>query len=80
MKISLIASIVLAVGGLFCPPIGIIDGSVLSVIGLLLMFIVVEKIPEAIKAGKSVRIQKGSFGVEISDVSDIEPKVDVRSD
>ena len=67
MKISLIASIALAVGGLFCPPIGIIDGSVLSAIGLLLMYVVVEKIPEAIKAGKSVRIQQGSFGVEISD-------------
>ena len=67
MKISLIASIALAVGGLFCPPIGIIDGSVLSAIGLLLMFVVVEKIPEAIKAGKSVKIQQGSFGVEISD-------------
>ena len=67
MKISLIASIALAVGGLFCPPIGIIDGSVLSAIGLLLMFVVVEKIPEAIKAGKSVRIQQGSFGVEISE-------------
>ena len=67
MKISLIASIALAVGGLFCPPIGIIDGSVLTAIGLLLMFVVVEKIPEAIKAGKSVRIQQGSFGVEISD-------------
>ena len=67
MKISLIASIALAVGGLFCPPIGIIDGSVLSALGLLLMFVVVEKIPEAIKAGKSVRIQQGNFGVEISD-------------
>ena len=67
MKISLIASIALAVGGLFCPPIGIIDGSVLSAIGLLLMYVVVEKIPEAIKAGKSVRIQQGNFGVEISD-------------
>ena len=67
MKISLIASIALAVGGLFCPPIGIIDGRVLTAIGLLLMFVVVEKIPEAIKAGKSVRIQQGSFGVEISD-------------
>ena len=73
--ISLIASIVLSVGGLLCPPIGIIDGSVLSAIGLLLMFVVVEKIPEVIKAGKSVRIQQGHFGVEISDVSNPETSV-----
>ena len=65
--ITLVVSIVLVVMGFFTPPIGIIDGSVLTAIGLLLMFVVVEKIPEAIKAGKSVRIQQGSFGVEISD-------------
>ena len=65
--ITLVVSIVLVVMGFFTPPIGIIDGSVLTAIGLLLMFVVVEKIPEAIKAGKSVRIQQGNFGVEISD-------------
>ena len=65
--ITLVVSIVLVVMGFFTPPIGIVDGSVLTAIGLLLMFVVVEKVPEAIKAGKSVRIQQGSFGVEISD-------------
>lgn len=29
------------------------------------MFPVIEKIPEAIKAGKSVRIQKGDFSAEV---------------
>ena len=65
--ITLLVSIVLVVMGFFTPPIGIIDGSVLTAVGLLLMFTVVEKVPEAIKAGKAVKIQQGNFGVEISD-------------
>ena len=47
------------------PPVGIIDGSVLTAVGLLLMFSVIEKVPEAIKAGKSVKISKGDFSAEV---------------
>ena len=43
-----------------------IDGSVLSAVGLLLMFSVIERIPDAIKAGKSVKISKGDSSVEIT--------------
>ena len=43
-----------------------IDGSVLTAVGELLMFSVIARIPEAIKAGKSVKIQKGDSSVEIS--------------
>ncbi len=63
--ITLAVSIGLIVGGFLVPPIGIIDGSVLTAVGLLLMFAVVGKIPEAIKAGRSVKIQKGDFTAEI---------------
>ena len=66
-RISFVSSVLLIVGGFFCPPIGVIDGSVLSAVGLLLMFSVVEKLPEAFKAGKSVRIQKGDFTAEVGD-------------
>ena len=45
---------------------GVIDGSVLTAVGLLLMFSVVARIPEAIKVGKSVKIQKGDSSVEFS--------------
>lgn len=48
------------------PPVGIIDGSVLTAVGLLLMFSVIEKVPEAIKAGKNIKLQKGDSSVEIS--------------
>ena len=64
--INLVVSILLIVGGFFCPPMGSIDGSVLTAVGLLLMFAVVEKIPEAIAAGKSVKISKGDASLEVT--------------
>ena len=64
--INLVVSILLIVGGFFCPPMGSIDGSVLTAVGLLLLFSFVEKLPEAIAAGKSVKIQKGDTSLEVS--------------
>ena len=68
MKVSLITfvlSVLLIVGGFFVPPVGIIDGSVLTAVGLLLMFSAIEKIPAAIKAGRNLKIQKGDFTAEV---------------
>ena len=64
-NVTLIVSIVLFIGGFVVPPVGIIDGSVLTAVGMLLMFALIEKLPEAIKAGKSVKIKSGSFSAEI---------------
>lgn len=64
--INLVVSILLIVGGFLCPPIGSIDGSVLTAVGLLLLFSIVEKVPEAIAAGRSVKIQKGDTSVEVT--------------
>ena len=64
--INLVVSILLIVGGFFCPPMGSIDGSVLTAVGLLLLFSVVEKLPEAIAAGKSVKISKGDASLEVT--------------
>lgn len=64
--VNLVISILLIVGGCLVPPVGIIDGSVLTAVGLLLMFSVIEKIPKAIKAGKNIKVQKGDSSVEIS--------------
>ena len=63
--ITFALSVVLIVSGFLIPPTGIIDGSVLTAVGELLMFSVVARIPEAIKAGKSVKIQKGDSSIEI---------------
>ena len=64
--INLVVSILLIVGGFLVPPVGIIDGSVLTAVGLLLMFSVIEKVPEAIKAGQNIKLQKGDSSVEIT--------------
>ena len=70
MKLSFIISLCLIIGGFLVPPVGIIDGSVLTAVGLLLMFALIEKLPEAIKAGKSVKIKSGSFSAEIGSDED----------
>lgn len=64
--INPVVSILLIVGGFLVPLVGIIDGSVLTAVGLLLMFSVIEKVPEAIKAGRNIKLQKGDSSVEIS--------------
>ena len=64
--VTFVLSVLLIVGGFFYPPIGVIDGSVLSAVGLLLMFATIDKIPEAIKAGRNLKIQKGDFSAEVS--------------
>lgn len=64
--ITFVLSVALIVGGFFCPPIGVVDGSVLSAVGLLLLFATIEKIPDAIKAGKSIKVQKGDFSAEVN--------------
>ena len=64
--VTFVLSVLLIVGGFFCPPIGVIDGSVLSAVGLLLMFATIDKIPEAIKAGRNLKIQKGDCSAEVS--------------
>lgn len=55
--VNLVISMLLIVGGFLVPPVGVIDGSVLTAVGLLLMFSVIGKIPEAIKAGKNIKVQ-----------------------
>lgn len=64
--VTLIVSIALIVGGFIVPPTGVIDGSVLTAVGLLLMFAVIEKIPEAIKAGRNIKVQKGDASLEVT--------------
>ena len=63
--VCFILSVCLIVGGFLVPPMGIIDGSVLTAVGLLLAFALVEKLPEAVKAGRSLKIKSGSFSAEI---------------
>lgn len=63
--VTFILSVLLIVGGFFCPPIGVIDGSVLTAVGLLLLFAVIEKLPQAIREGRSIKFQKGDLELEV---------------
>ena len=66
-------SLLLIIGGFLLPPMGIIDSSVLTAVGELLMFGVLAQVPgliEAAKDGKSVKISKGDFSAEVSSSND----------
>ena len=45
--VILTVSVVLIVVGFFMPPVGVIDGRVLTAVGLLLLFAVVARIADA---------------------------------
>ena len=67
--VTLVVSISLIVGGFFVPPLGVIDGSVITSVGLLLMFAVLAQVPDILKAvqdGKRIKLQKGDLGLEVS--------------
>ena len=67
--LTLVISLLLIIGGFLPPPMGIIDGSVLTAVGELLMFGVLAQVPaliDAAKNGKSVKISKGDFTAEVT--------------
>lgn len=71
--LTLAISLLLIVGGFLLPPMGIIDGSVLTAVGELLMFGVLAQVPALISAaknGKSVKISKGDFSAEVTSTDD----------
>lgn len=63
--ITLLVSIGLIVGGFFCPPMGEIDGSVLSATGLLLAFAVIAQIPVMIESASHIHMEKGDITIDI---------------
>lgn len=66
--VCFLISIILAVVGFILPPTGVIDSSVLLVIGELGFFSTVTKIPDFIKAlkgGASIEIEKGDTHIKL---------------
>ena len=66
-------SLMLIIGGFLLPPMGIIDGSVLTAVGELLMFGVLAQLPaiiDAAKNGKSIKLTKGDFTAEVTSSDD----------
>ena len=67
--LTLAISLLLIIGGFLLPPMGIIDGSVLTAVGELLMFGVLAQLPaiiDAAKNGKAIHLQKGDFSVDVT--------------
>ena len=67
--LTLAISLLLITGGFLLLPMDIIDGSVLTAVGELLMFGVLAQVPaliDAAKNGKSVKISKGDFTAEVT--------------
>lgn len=66
--VCFLISIILAITGFFLPPTGVIDSSVLLVIGELGFFATITKIPDFIKAlkgGASIEIERGDTHIKL---------------
>lgn len=65
--VCLTMSIILFIGGFFCPPMGVIDGSVLTAGGLLLGFAALAVAGQNLANGKDVIFHHGETEVTIGD-------------
>lgn len=63
--LSFFVSVGLMVGGFFVPPMGIIDGSVLTAVGELLLFPTLLYGFRAVELGMKVKFQKGETSISI---------------
>ena len=71
--LTIAISLLFIIGGFLLPPMGIIDGSVLTAVGELLMFGVLVQVPALISAaknGKSIKLTKGDSSIEASSPQD----------
>jgi hypothetical protein len=63
--ICFFVSVGLIIGGFFVPPMGVIDGSVLTAVGELLLFPTLLYAYRALELGYKVKFQKGETSVEV---------------
>lgn len=63
-------AILLFVGGFFCPPMGVIDGSLLKASGILLGFAALGVAGQNLANGKDITFQHGETEVTIGEQDD----------
>ena len=68
--ISFIVALALIIGGFFVPHMGIIDGSVLTAVGELIIFPALAFGMRAVTLGYDLRLQKGDASMEITNDKD----------
>lgn len=61
--VSQAIAIGLIIGGFFCPPMGVISGTVLTAVGELFMFPTLYAAVHIILSGQDLKIQKGDFTI-----------------
>lgn len=64
--ICLIVSIGLLIGGFFVPPMGVVDGSLLTSVGLLLIYALLAQLPTILESAGYAKITSGNTTIEIS--------------
>ena len=64
--VCLVTSIGLFVGGFFVPPTGVIDGSVLTAVGMLLGFATLAQVPVIIGMSKTATITHGDTTIQVT--------------
>ena len=67
--ICLIVSIGLIMAGFCVPPMGIIDGSVLTAVGILFGFASLAQVPVIIEVAGYVRMTKGDMTIEAKGIN-----------
>lgn len=70
--ICFFVSVGLMIGGFFVPPMGVIDGSVLTAIGELLLFPTLLYAYRALELGYKVKFQKGETSIEVNKDEDFD--------
>lgn len=65
LVICFFVSVGLMIGGFFVPPMGAIDGSVLTAVGELLLFPTLLYAYRALELGYKVKFQKGETSIEV---------------
>lgn len=64
--VCLLTSVCLFIGGFFVPPMGVIDGSSLKAVGMLLGFATLGQAPILLESLKSAKFTKGDMTVEVT--------------
>ena len=62
---TLAIAIGLIVGGFFCPPMGEIDGSVLTAVGEIFLWPALAFGAKALSEGKKIEIRKGEMEIQV---------------
>lgn len=76
--ITLTISIGLMIGGFFVPPLGQIDGSILTAIGEIFLWPALAFGAKALSEGKKAKFKKGDTTLEVGETSDGDSEEDIE--